>query len=513
KKKKKPDGREVELVGGDEQAAPEEAKKEIASKPLGEKETQAVIERLGKKAPKAKEEKFAFPSSTLPPPVTGTKITEVFPQPQKMPGIVVPAKAEIEVLRYQPEGSLPLASHLSVTFSEAMVALDTHESLAGGELPVILTPPVKGSWRGVGTKTLFFEPGVTKGKTRFPMASIYQVEIPGGTRSAGGAKLKKKISWTFSTPAPTIVSAHPQGGPKRIDPVMVLVFDQRINPDAVLEYITVRTAAKEYALRRATEAELAADARAKKIFSAAAQDRRVAFLATERFPTSATVQIQAGKGLPSLEGPLKTTKEQAFSFRTFAPLKVTEHQCYWNNHQKKDCPPGQPMLIYFNNQIDAKVFDPSQVKIEPALDGKQIIIQVNSLYIRGRTRPRTTYTVTLKPSIKDVFSQELGKEVSLAFSYGKTPERLSSNSGSLMVTDPAGPPKFSIYTINHDTVHLDAYRVNPDQWSAYNNFLREYRKKNSKTVPPGKKLYSGEVDIKGAPDELTETAIDLRPVF
>ena len=170
---------------------------------------------------------------------------------------------------------------------------------------------------------------------------------------------------------------------------MVLVFDQRINPDAVLEYITVRTAAKKYALRKATEADLAADTRAKKIFSSAAEDRRVAFLATERFPTSATVQIQADKGLPSLEGPLKTTKEQAFSFRTFAPLKVTEHQCYWNNHQKKECPPGQPMLVYFNNQIDAKVFDPSQVKIEPALDGKQINIRGNRLHIYGRTRPRT----------------------------------------------------------------------------------------------------------------------------
>ena len=72
-KKKKPDGLELELVEGGELAAPKEAKKEIASKPLGEKETRAVIERLGKKAPEAKEEKFAFPSSTLPPPVTGTQ--------------------------------------------------------------------------------------------------------------------------------------------------------------------------------------------------------------------------------------------------------------------------------------------------------------------------------------------------------------------------------------------------------------------------------------------------------
>ena len=168
---------------------------------------------------------------------------------------------------------------------------------------------MKGNWRWVGAKTLFFEAQGEKGKTRFPMASVYKVEIPRGTKSAAGVELKKEVSWTFTTPAPTIVNAWPRSGPRRLDPVMVLVFDQRINPEAVLEYITVLSAGKKHGLRMASELELDADENAKRVFDSAPADRRVAFRATDRFSTSNSVTIQAMEGLPSLEGPLKTTKE------------------------------------------------------------------------------------------------------------------------------------------------------------------------------------------------------------
>ena len=511
--KKKPDGLELGLSEGGAKTAPEEAGKPVKATPLGEKETAAVLSRLGKENPEAKETTFSFPPSTLPPPRPGTTIKEAFPPPKKIAPIPVPANEKLEVLRFQPEGSLPLASHLSVTFSEAMVPLDTHDALAAGKVPVKLTPEVKGSWRWVGTKTLFFETQGEKGKTRFPMASVYKVEIPRGTKSAGGVELKKEVSWTFTTPAPTIVNAWPQNGPRRLDPVMVLVFDQRINPEAVLEYITVRAGGKKYGLRMANEAELAADPRARKIFDSAPADRRVAFRAADRFPTSSKVSILAGEGLPSLEGPLETTKEQNFSFTTYAPFRVQEHQCFWNKHQKKACPPGYPMMIFFNNPVDAKLFDASQVEIEPELEGMQVNIHGSRMQINGRSRPRTAYTLILNPELKDTFGQKLGKEVALSFAYGQAPRRFSSNSGPLTVVDPAGPPRFSVYTVNHETIIVDAYQVKPGNWTAYNQYLRLSRNEKSKVVPPGKKLFTAQVETRGAPDELTETTIDLRPIF
>ena len=56
----------------------------------------------------------------------------------------------------------------------------------------------------LGTRTLLFDPDV-----RFPQATTYEVEIPAGTKSQTGGTLKEAVSFSFETPAPTIVSHSP----------------------------------------------------------------------------------------------------------------------------------------------------------------------------------------------------------------------------------------------------------------------------------------------------------------
>src|SRR5438067_221716 len=79
----------------------------------------------------------------------------------------------------------PLAPHFSITFSQPMVAVTSHEATVAS-VPVKISPEVAGAWRWVGTKTLLFEP-----KPRFPMATVFAVEVPAGTLSAVGGKLEK----------------------------------------------------------------------------------------------------------------------------------------------------------------------------------------------------------------------------------------------------------------------------------------------------------------------------------
>jgi hypothetical protein len=89
----------------------------------------------------------------------------------------------LTVLRRQPEGAVPLAPHLSVTFDRPMVAL-TAADAAAGTVPVTLSPAPEGAWRWLGTKTLLFQPA-----GRFPMATRYTAEVPAGTRAADGSAL------------------------------------------------------------------------------------------------------------------------------------------------------------------------------------------------------------------------------------------------------------------------------------------------------------------------------------
>ena len=126
--------------------------------------------------------------------LTGATVLGAFPPKPGKPAPKV-AKGPLEVVRFAPEGDVPLAPHLSVTFSQPMVAVTSLEELAS-ETPVRLEPTPKGKWRWVGTKTLLFEPD-----ERFPMATEYTVTVPAGTKAKSGATLAKAVEWTFRTPA------------------------------------------------------------------------------------------------------------------------------------------------------------------------------------------------------------------------------------------------------------------------------------------------------------------------
>ena len=192
-------------------------------------EARGVLDRLPPIAALPLEEPFAVREASLPPPRAGRSVRAPFPPEDGAARPEATAAGPLEVLRRMPEGDVPLAPHLSVTFSQPMVALDSHEGLAREAVPVRLSPQPPGEWRWVGTRTLVFEPEV-----RFPMATDYRVEVEAGTRAAGGATLASASSWSFSTPPPRLVARHPEGGPVRRDTVMLAAFDQRVDPAAVL---------------------------------------------------------------------------------------------------------------------------------------------------------------------------------------------------------------------------------------------------------------------------------------
>jgi hypothetical protein len=112
---------------------------------------------------------FAIRERSLPPPRTGRIIDEPFPPAPINEAAVDSAAGPLEVLRFAPEGDVEMAPHLSVTFSQPMVAVASNEDLAASQPPVKLSPQPKGRWRWVGTKTLLFEPD-----GRFPMATEYK---------------------------------------------------------------------------------------------------------------------------------------------------------------------------------------------------------------------------------------------------------------------------------------------------------------------------------------------------
>lgn len=473
-----------------------------ATRPLSEAEVEALISRLPPLHEEATEKReFVARGPTVSAPTTGSTAIEAFPACS--PSQAEPPEADVgplEVVRHAPEGDVPLASQLFITFSHAMVPLTSQDEAAEMH-PVRLTPQPPGRWRWMGTKTLVFDPD-----DRFPMATRYQVEVPAGTRSPVGGTLAGGVAWTFNTPPATLEASAPNGT-SDLNPVVFLSFNQRIDSQAVLR--KVRVEARNQGIlpvRPATDQEVAADRAASELARASPPGRWLALKLRAPLPRNTSVTVTVGPGTPSAEGPSTTTEAQSFQFRTFGDLAVFAYG------PKNGCRPTQPWRISFTNDLDAGSLDPRQVRVSPPLPGMKVSGERHRMTIQGLTRGRTTYTVTLDPSIRDVFGQALGQEVTVQFEVGPARPALLSVGGPMVVAHPARKPVWSVFTVNLPALRVRLYRVTPENWPIWADSLRNSWR-GAPPLPSGQMIFDSPVDVKASPEEFAETPIDLSPAL
>jgi uncharacterized protein YfaS (alpha-2-macroglobulin family) len=480
---------------------PPTARPPAASQPLSEAETRVLLERLPPLAADPEDEKdTALRESSRPPPRTGTAVKAPFPPPSGPKAPAAPAGEPLRVVRHAPVGDVPLAPSLSVTFSQPMVALTSHEELERAAAPVTLTPEPPGQWRWVGTRTLVFEPA-----GRFPMATTYTAEVAAGVRSATGNVLGAPVRWSFTTPAPRLTASYPRDAPARRDAVIVAAFDQKVDPQAVLATIAVRAGGAVLPARLATADEVEADPAVARIAAEAGEGRWLALRAVP-LPADAAVTVTVGPGTPSAEGPRRTTEAQAWGFRTFGPLRVTGHECGW---RKGECPPFTPWQIVFSNPIDAKAFHEEMVRVEPELPALKVDLYGDRMIVSGRATGRTAYRVTLAAALPDTFGQTLGQDRTVSFQVTAAPQGLSAPGNGFVVLDPAAGPRLSIWSVNHDALKVRVYAVGPADWPHFQKHMQAAWSNTAPATPPGRLVLSRTVPTEARPDEMAETRIDL----
>jgi hypothetical protein len=362
---------------------------------LSEADARRVLDRLPPFAAEPREEPFALREASLPPPRAGRTVRAPFPpetdaaRPQAAP------PGPLEVVRRMPEGEVPLAPHLSITFSQPMVALATHERLSREAVPARLAPQPPGEWRWVGTRTLVFEP-----LGRFPMATDFRVEVPAAVRSASGGTLADAVAWSFSTPPPRLLARHPERGPARRDVLMFAAFDQRVEPAAVLSSVRVRARDTDVAVRLASAGEVEADAAIARLAKGAQEGRWLALRPERPLPADSSVTVTVGAGTPSAEGPRRTSAAQEWQFRTYGPFRVRRHECGWSGR----CTPFDPWRIELTNPVDAKRLRKELVRVEPELPGLKVEAWGDTLRDpRGglrRTTPVTSRAGSSTPSAR-----------------------------------------------------------------------------------------------------------------
>ncbi|HEY0348352.1 MAG TPA: Ig-like domain-containing protein [Pyrinomonadaceae bacterium] len=486
---------------------------------LSDAETQAILNRLPLIKPDTRDEvDFALRDKSLPPPRTGATVMQPFPAALE----TAPPDQKLgplEVVRQSPEGDVPIAPNLSVTFSQPMVAVTSQEE-AAETVPVRLSPQPPGKWHWIGTRTLLFEPDI-----RFPMATQYSVTVPAGTKSANGGVLGQAKSWTFTTPPPTVKNFYPEKtNVQRRDVLMFAEFDQRIDPKSVLGNLKVIAGTAQVPTRLATKDEIDADENVRDLVKNAGKDRWLAFRAidangstTNALPAGASVNVTIPAGTPSAEGSRTTKEPQNFPFMTFAPLRVERSYCFYNLYAP--CLPEYTWQIQFNNPLDAETLSESQIRVEPAIDQLKVSVGGNTVRIDGLKKPNTKYRVTIDRSLRDKFGQTLEKNETVEFKVDAARSLIGLSGQGLVVLDPAGPRQLSLYSVNYQTVKVSLYAVEPEDWSKFQTYRRTIynRNPNDRTAKqaqlPGRLVSATQLDLKQSPNDMIETAIDLSPAL
>ncbi len=483
----------------------------VEGTPLGDAEIEALLARLPDwTVPPTDQVTFNRPAETLLPPTVGETVDETFP-PAVDAGdpADAPPSGPLEVLRYQPEGPVDLAPFIAVTFSEPMVPLGTLDDLDDADVPVVVTPAVEGRWRWIGTRTLRFElvPGELD---RLPAATEYLVEVPAGTRSANGARLAETVSWTFTTPTPTLTDLAGIGESMTTEPVWVATFDQRVEPSAVIGAITVEAGGTPVSIREATASEVDDDDVARRAADAALEGRAVAFTPVTPLPVDTAIVVRVGPDVPSAEGPLVARGLERFDGRTFGALRIVDHRCSWGD----DCAPGSSFVIELSNRLDPERFEASLVDVSPAIPGLRIDVYGSVIELSGAVRGRTTYEVTLDGDLADVFGQSLSGDQTVSFDVGPARPALVGLQRSFITTDPtAERPSVSITTINHDAVQVRAWAVTPDRIGEFREYVDAVRSDADAEPPEWQIVFDEEVEIDGDADTFVETTVDLSRAF
>jgi alpha-2-macroglobulin len=451
---------------------------------------------------------FNWPIESRPPPRTGATIEVTFPTDTTADAPVVPV-GPLQVLRVQPEGDVPIAPYVSITFDQPMVAVGTVAQVDGSNVPVRIEPEVPGGWQWIGTRTVRFDAD-SDAVDRLPMATEFTVTVPAGTTSATGGVLEKQASFTFTTPAPTVQSFTPENDQVRTDQVFVATFDQLVDPAAVLGTVHVRAGDDEVSIRPATSAEVEADDAARMITEGSEPDRWVAFRSVDPLPTDTAITVDIGPGTPSAEGPLTTSAVSTHRLRTYAPLRVRGASCGYGG----DCPPGTPITIEMNNPIDVEASDLNAITVSPALAGQNIGVYGSTIQIQGRTVARTEYTIVLPANLTDVYGQTLGSDVTETVTIGDAPPSLQPLDVITTLDPLAAGQQLTVVTTGHEQLRVRVYAADPSDPAALAAFLEwaSYRRDDpSADAPAWVGLDDRIIDVAGGGDGTVEQVIDLEP--
>lgn len=290
--------------------------------------------------------------------------------------------------------------------------------------------PVSGQSHWVGTHGLIFQPAA-----ELPGSTRFHVTVPRNTPSVDGAQLPADYMLEFSTQTARVLTVVPSPGTNRLRPTdpIYLKFSQPVDPAELqkqLQLVEVQASKKQgrelpvqisVGTPRWNETTLAESEDLKQTLAKAAKDDPRLWLQltpTQPLPSDAHLQLNVGKGLRAVQGPLLTEDRMQFSLRTLGPLRLEDVLCARQNVGR--CEAHRDISVTTSTPVL-----PAEFRKYLRVKGPKRPAQARNNVAASRVRAGTKhplsidpefgdkFTITLQAGMTDVFGQKLQKPVSV----------------------------------------------------------------------------------------------------
>ena len=307
----------------------------------------------------------------------------------------------------------------------------------------------------------------------------YRVEVPAGTTSATGGKLAEAVTWEFTTPPPRCRRPTLPEGVYGRDPLLFVAFDQRIDPTAVLETIVVRAGGQ----RRRCASPPPRRCAPMRHRPAGQRGRRGALAGLPRQRDPALRRPGAGGHRP---GHALGRRAAHHAQRPRASPLPPMARCAWSSSAAagtRPAPRWRPGRWSSAIRWTRRPLTGARWPSSPSLPAAEISASGSNGADPRALRGPHHLQGDAQGGHPRQFGQTLERDETVTFNVGSAQPVMVTPWQPLVVLDPSARPQYTVYTINYDTLRVQVYAVQPEDWPAYERFLRRSRAQRTRARP------------------------------
>ncbi len=356
-------------------------------------------------------------------------------QPVDLRFRTAPAPAVVQVLPAD-AADVPLDTPISVTFSRTIVPVTA--VMRPAALPEIhFEPPISGSAIWLDQVTVLFRPAEP-----LRPGTRYRATIDAALADVTGAQLNMPFSWSFSTPAPAVLSTAPADGARLVAPraTLALTVSQPLDLASVRATLSISPTA---------DGALAAT-------NLPDGKQLITYTPAAGWQPNTTYVATLRAGAMPIGGNLPLIRPARWRFTTAPQPALTGRF----PGEGQTLPPREEIRLVFNTPMDDATFR-AGLRLTPPATVRSVTAGDAEVRVAADLQAATVYTMTLPASLPDRNGIPLGQEYQIRFLTASAGPALALPEAPdhLAQVLPGQPAGLLVRRTNLSALSFDLYRL------------------------------------------------------